>query len=252
MWKAYDTLYQAPAEQRAIFDHGEPFLPPSLREKFFEMLKSFPKGVDLKDTIRLHKFNPDDEDRMTHVPQECRKLLCAYFKSVRDLGFQILETISESLGIERDYFRNVTGNNPELNVSIHRYSPYEDAEQRMGLPVHVDIDILTILLQTDDVEGLEVKKDDRWVVVKPVAGSFVINLGEVIQAITNGKYRSVLHRGMLNKDKVRSSVACFLVPTPDSMIEPIPHLVTEENPPHHLIADWATYYHHHFAKALKL
>ncbi|KAH7296916.1 hypothetical protein KP509_26G044800 [Ceratopteris richardii] len=77
MWKAYDTLFQAPAEQRAIFDHCEPFLSPSLREKdsekFLAMQKSFAKGVDFKDTICLHKFNPDDEDRMTHVPQECRQ-----------------------------------------------------------------------------------------------------------------------------------------------------------------------------------
>lgn len=174
-----------------------------------------------------------------------------FFRALRDVGFELLDAISESLGLERDYIRRVTGYNAAINSSVHRYIPCHDGDLTMGLNAHRDIDTLTVLLQ-NDAPGLQVLKEDRWVDVAPLPGTLVVNVGEVVQAITNRKYLSVLHRALLSKEKVRSSITCFLLPTSESLIAPLPHLVSDEDPPCQPACDWETFFRNYFSRSLKL
>lgn len=92
----------------------------------------------------------------------------------------MLNAISESLGAEPDYIHSVTGKNMAINSSLHFYSPNFDGSKAMGLNPHKDILTLTVLVQ-DQTGGLQVLKEDRWVDVKPLPGSLVVNVGESIQ-----------------------------------------------------------------------
>ncbi|KAI5084487.1 hypothetical protein GOP47_0000656 [Adiantum capillus-veneris] len=249
MWLAYDVLFRVPPHERAKFDNG-PFLPPDIMKILSEKLHSMPKFGESRDTIRFSKLNPDDEEAIPNTPHGFREPAIVFYRALRDVGFKLLEAISESLGMESEYIRRATGNNPCVNSSIHRYLPYHDANNTMGLNPHQDIDTLTLLIQSD-IAGLQVLKEDRWVEVRPLPGSLVVNVGEVIQAFTNNKYQSVMHRAMLNKENLRSSISCFLLPTPESIIEPLPHLVSAENPPLRASCTWETYYYNHYASLLK-
>lgn len=128
-------------------------------------------------------MNPDDEGTIPLVPQEFRAPACEYYRSVRDVGFEVLDAISESIGMEGDFIRKVTGNNPAINSSLHLYSPCLDGSKTIGLNPHRDIDTLTVLLQ-DATSGLQVLKDDRWVEVNPLPSSLVVNVGEAIQVLS--------------------------------------------------------------------
>ncbi|GKV34399.1 hypothetical protein SLEP1_g42774 [Rubroshorea leprosula] len=71
---------------------------------------------------------------------------------------------------------------------------------------------LTILLQINEVKGLQIKKDGKWVPTKPLPNAFIINIGDVLEVITNGAYRSITHRATINSERERLSVATFYNP----------------------------------------
>lgn len=249
MWKAFDVVFQVSSDERPKFDAG-PFVPPDILAKLMEKMKAGHKFGDSRDTIRFSTVNPDQEGAIPLAPEQFRGPALKFYGLMRDVGFELIDAISESLGLESDYIRIKTGNNPCVNSSLHLYSPCLNGHTKtIGLNPHRDIDTLTVLLQ-DETGGLQVLKEDRWVAVKPLPGSLVVNVGESIQAITNGKYRSVMHR-VENKEKARSSISCFLLPTPESRIEALPHLVSQGNPPLHPPSSWETYLYDHYAKALK-
>lgn len=103
-----------------------------------------------------------------------------YCNEVRELGFRIEEYISESLGLEKDYLRNVLGEQGQ-HMAVNYYPPCPQPELTYGLPGHTDPNALTILLQDLHVAGLQVLKDGKWLAVNPHPDAFVINIGDQLQ-----------------------------------------------------------------------
>ncbi|CAM0914024.1 unnamed protein product [Alopecurus aequalis] len=100
------------------------------------------------------------------------------------------------------------------------------ADTPFGLVPHTDSDFLTIVCQ-DQVGGLQLIKDSRWVAVKPHADALIVNIGDLFQAWSNNKYKSVEHKVVANAKAERFSVAYFLCPSYDSLVgtcgEPSPY-----------------------------
>ncbi|GMP53858.1 hypothetical protein CsSME_00019201 [Camellia sinensis var. sinensis] len=94
-----------------------------------------------------------------------------------------------------------------------------------GLRAHTDAGGIILLFQDDTVSGLQLLKDDQWIDVPPMRHSIVINLGDQLEVITNGKYKSVLHRVIAKTDGNRMSIASFYNPGNDAVIFPAPALV---------------------------
>lgn len=85
------------------------------------------------------------------------------------------------------------------------------------MDVHTDSSVLSILNQ-DEVGGLEVLKDDHWFTVKPVPNTLVVNLGDMMQAISDDEYTSVKHRVKVNEYSERISICYFVFPGQGSVI----------------------------------
>ena len=99
-----------------------------------------------------------------------------------------------------------------------------------GIGSHIDYGFLTILLQ-DNVQGLEIKdSDDQWFKAPIIPGTFLINIGHMIQRWTNDYYRATVHRVVSPEDKARLSVPFFFEPNFDTVIEPIERFCTKNNP----------------------
>ncbi|KAE8672399.1 hypothetical protein F3Y22_tig00111842pilonHSYRG00097 [Hibiscus syriacus] len=79
---------------------------------------------------------------------------------------------------------------------------------------------LTILLHEGRVAGLQVLKDGKWLSVNPHPTLFVVNIGDQLQALSNGMHKSVWHCATVNADKARMSVASFLCPCDHALISP--------------------------------
>ncbi|KAM0846209.1 hypothetical protein ACQ4PT_055820 [Festuca glaucescens] len=111
-------------------------------------------------------------------------------------------------------------------LRLNRYPACPFAPDTFGLVPHTDSDFLTILCQ-DQVGGLQLMKDSRWVAVKPRADALIVNIGDLFQAWSNNRYKSVEHKVVANSKAERFSVAYFLCPSYDSPVgtcgEPSPY-----------------------------
>ncbi|KAL0737960.1 hypothetical protein Bca4012_014170 [Brassica carinata] len=113
---------------------------------------------------------------------------------------------------------DISYNKDFTTLRMNRYPPCPKPSEVYGLMPHTDSDFLTILYQ-DQVGGLQLIKDNRWIAVKPNPCALIINIGDLFQAWSNGVYKSVEHRVMTNPTVERFSTAYFLCPSYDAIIE---------------------------------
>ncbi|KAL5068089.1 hypothetical protein RYX36_018976 [Vicia faba] len=124
-------------------------------------------------------------------PTTYRECVGNFSIKIKHLGSRILDLISEGLGLECEYFDNdLTGS---MIISVNHYPPCPTPSLTLGITKHKDPYIITILMQ-DDVSGLQVFKDGKWISVEPLPHAFVINIGHLLEVhlITN-LYRYYIH-----------------------------------------------------------
>jgi isopenicillin N synthase-like dioxygenase len=108
-----------------------------------------------------------------------REEVAEYCTSVRGLVLRLLEAVSESLGLERDYIGKALGKHAQ-HMAMNYYPPCPQPELTYGLPGHTDPNLITILLQ-DDVPGLQVLSNGKWIAVNPISNTFIVNIGDQMQ-----------------------------------------------------------------------
>lgn len=106
--------------------------------------------------------------------------MTSYFGTMRDLSRLMVECLSESLGLARDTFTKLETANAICNARVNRYPPCPDPSKVFGIPAHTDPQMLSILYQ-DEVGGLQVLKDGKWIGIRPDDSTFVCNLGDTFQ-----------------------------------------------------------------------
>nr|XP_016462161.1 PREDICTED: gibberellin 2-beta-dioxygenase 8-like [Nicotiana tabacum] len=136
--------------------------------------------------------------------------------TLSELAHKLARILSEKMGYKSKYFRE-TCLPSTCYLRMNRYPACPLSPQVFGLMPHTDSDFLTILHQ-DDIGGLQLIRDGKWISVKPNPQALIINIGDLFQAWSNGVYKSVEHRVVTNKAKERFSTAFFLCPSYDTEI----------------------------------
>ncbi|GAB4827245.1 hypothetical protein Ancab_040019 [Ancistrocladus abbreviatus] len=163
------------------------------------------------------------------LPPPFRDDLEEYTAEVKKLAMKLLEVMATTLKLDKEYLKDLFEEGKQA-LRMNYYPPCPAADKVIGLSPHSDAVGLTILLQLNDVEGLQIRKDGLWIPVKPLEGAFVVNVGDILEMITNGTYRSIEHRAMINPSKERISVAGFHSPRLSADIGPAESLITPETP----------------------
>ncbi|CAK9147282.1 unnamed protein product [Ilex paraguariensis] len=161
---------------------------------------------------------------------------------------KLLELFSQGLGLEGKILKSSLGSEEiELEMKINMYPPCPQPELALGVEPHTDISALTILAP-NDVSGLQVWKDGHWVAVNYLPNALFVHVGDQLEVLSNGKYRSVLHRSLVNKERTRMSWAIFCVPPAEAIIGPLPDLLDDKNPAKYSTTTYAEFRYRKFNK----
>ena len=165
-------------------------------------------------------------------PSGLRDAVVEYMTAVTDVGHALLRAISVGLGLDDAWFDRHLTAAPTVLFRVFRYPPLDEptngeAEGKVKWSVgeHTDYGLITILAQ-DDVAGLEVRSRDGWVAAPPIADAFVVNLGDMLERMTGGVYRSTPHRVRNTSARERYSFPLFLDPAWDAEVLPVPHVAS--------------------------
>jgi isopenicillin N synthase-like dioxygenase len=154
------------------------------------------------------------------APAGLRDAVLEYMAAVTDVGHVVLRAMSRALGLDDQWFdRNLTAS-PTVLFRIFNYPPLRDTS-RWSVGEHTDYGLLTILGQ-DTTAGLEVRSLDGWVAAPPIADAFVVNLGDMLERMTAGRYRSTPHRVRNTSTSDRIAFPLFLDPAWDANVLPVP------------------------------
>ena len=184
-------------------------------------------GRELPEGHRFHEVMADNV-WPDEVP-DFRETFLELYDTFDGTGIKILSAIARYLGVDGNYFADTVRDGNSVMRLLHYPPQKEPTGEHIRAGAHEDINTITLLLGADEA-GLELlTRDGRWIPVSPKAGELVINIGDMLQRLTNGKLRSTSHR-VVNPAPDRASHARYSMPfflhfRPDFIIEALPGTV---------------------------
>lgn len=200
---------------------------PDLKESLnfaFPFQADDPYLKDGKPLIGLNQW-PADEPMLQRIADD-------YYAAVFELGQRLLEGFAMALDIERTFFRNLY-RHPLVRARLIHYPPQQagSGEDQFGAAPHTDWGCITVLWQ-DDVGGLQVRnRSGQWIDAPPIDGTFVINIGDMLERWSNDLFVSTPHRVVNASGRERFSIPVFYDPDFETVVECLPNCSNPGNPP---------------------
>ncbi|XP_014502264.1 1-aminocyclopropane-1-carboxylate oxidase 5 [Vigna radiata var. radiata] len=184
--------------------------------------------VDWEDVITLL----DDNEWPEKTPG-FRETMAEYRRELKKLAERMMEVMDENLGLPKGYIKKALnggdGEGAFFGTKVSHYPPCPHPELVKGLRAHTDAGGVILLFQDDKVGGLQMLKDGQWIDVQPLPNAIVINTGDQIEVLSNGRYKSCWHRVLATPDGNRRSIASFYNPSFKATICPAPQLLEKQD-----------------------
>ncbi|PHN01338.1 isopenicillin N synthase family dioxygenase [Flavilitoribacter nigricans] len=190
---------------------------------------------DLKEGIYFGEELPEEDERVQakiplhganlfpEAPDSMRQVVLEYIRRLTELGHHLMRGIALSLDLDEHYFSDRYTADPLVLFRIFHY-PSREAHAGLDAPwgvgEHTDYGVLTILKQ-DHIGGLQVKTQDQWIEAPYIPNTFVCNIGDMLDRMTGGRYRSTPHRVLNRTSSGRFSFPFFFDPNFSVRVEPI-------------------------------
>nr|XP_010914990.1 gibberellin 3-beta-dioxygenase 1-like [Elaeis guineensis] len=184
-------------------------------------------------------WRPEDSGEFCDVIEEYKEVM-------KELAGRLLHLMLLSLGLTEEDISwagpvRETGDLPAV-LQLNSYPACPEPDRAIGLAAHTDSSLLTVLYQSS-TSGLQVLRPDpaRWVTVPPLPGALVVNVGDLSHILSNGQFRSVLHRAVVNRTRHRLSAAYICGPPAHVKVSPVDKLVGPSEGPAYRAVTWPEY-----------
>jgi len=189
-----------------------------------------------RDLPQRHRFRDHMPDNLwpSEVPS-FKDTFVELFATFDTAGLKVLKAIARYLKIDENYFEDAVRDGNSVLRALHYPPQTEPTGEHIRAGAHEDINAITLLLGAEEA-GLELlTRDGRWIPVSPRPGELVINIGDMLQRLTNGKLRSTTHR-VVNPapdraSKARYSMPFFLHFRSDFLIDPLKETIAAGEQP---------------------
>ncbi|RVW83467.1 Feruloyl CoA ortho-hydroxylase 1 [Vitis vinifera] len=248
---AHEFFGQAP-EKKAVYRKG---VSPSPYVKYgTSFVPEKEKALEWKDYVSM--VYTSDGEALEFWPNECKEVALEYLKASSSMVRRILEVLMEKLGVTLEESR-MDGLIGLKIVNMNFYPTCPNPDLTVGVARHSDMGMLTVLLQ-DGIGGLYVKMEEditdagkkgEWVEIPPIPGALIINVGDTLQILSNGKYKSAEHRVRTTSTQSRVSIPIFTLPRPNEKIAPMPQVVERDGVAHYREFVFEEYMNNFFGKA---
>ncbi|KAK1393157.1 feruloyl CoA ortho-hydroxylase 1-like [Heracleum sosnowskyi] len=246
---AAHKFFGQPPENKAVYLKG--------KSPFVKYGTSFApdkeKALEWKDYVSMIYTN--DSDALEFWPNDCKEVALEYLRTSTHLVKSILEVLLEHLRVRLDESKlEALIGLQTINMNFYPICP--DPDLTVGVGRHSDLGTLTLLLQ-DGIGGLSVKTEENlegrdeeeWLEIPPIPGALVINIGDTLQVLSNGRYKSAEHRVRTTSTQSRVSVPHFTMPRPSEKIGPLPELVERDGTAHYREYMFGEYLANYFGNA---
>ena len=156
-------------------------------------------------------------------PSALRAAVLEYLDTMTQLGHAVMRGVALALGLAPDWFAHELTADPTILFRIFSYPPTARDEDEWGVREHTDYGLLTILGQ-DDTGGLQVRSTRGWIDVPPDPDAFVCNIGDMLERMTGGRYRSTPHRVRNTGASTRLSFPFFFDPGWEAEVRAVPEI----------------------------
>lgn len=186
-------------------------------------------AAEWRDYLVLHTF-PEPLRNYSKWPPMLKDHIAAFSDAILNLSRRLLAVFSENLQLPPNFVEDAMGTLHQ-KILISHYPPCPQPELAVGACEHTDVGVITCVWQaSEDVAGLQVRKDGKWHSVEPLHGAIVVNVADQIEILSNGLYKSGPHRVVLNSSKSRISVVAFHNPPANTEVSPAASLIDSNHP----------------------
>ncbi|XP_071727147.1 2-oxoglutarate-dependent dioxygenase DAO-like [Rutidosis leptorrhynchoides] len=209
------SLFDLPFDIKIRAVIGTGYMPRNLVTSFYE-------GFTINDVSSPAEFC----DLLEVSPQQ-REIIYKYIKAMRDLAGRLGRKLMESSGLDGDLFEGW-----QCQLRMNKYNYSHESVGSKGSEEHTDPSFLTILLDDEDVNGLQVvdKVSGEFVPLDPVPNTLAVNVGDLGKVWSNGKYCNVNHRVMCLEPKTRYSIAFFVLGPTQNKLQTPSKFIDSEHP----------------------
>ncbi|GAB2223727.1 hypothetical protein Droror1_Dr00004467 [Drosera rotundifolia] len=205
--------------------------------------------LDWTDRLYLLSY-PEDRRRLKFWPEEppsLREVLGEFSIKSQAVLKAVIKAMERSLDLKEGSIGDQYGEKGMIFSRFNFYPRCPLPDQVLGIIPHTDGSALTILLQNKEVEGLQVLKDDQWFKVPVIPDALFINAGDQCEIMSNGMFKSPVHRVVTNSERERVSVAMFCTPDPENEIGPAAELINDGQPQlYRNVKNYPTIFYHYY------
>lgn len=189
---------------------------PDLREQFDIGAEREALTLDASSPVWLRLQGPN---QWPAALPELKSSLIRWQQEMTQMSLRLLRAFAAALELPNDAFDPLFGDKPNEHIKLIRYPGQPASASQQGVGAHKDSGFLSFLLQ-DNQPGLQVEVEpDRWIDAVPIAGAFVVNIGELLELASNGYLRATVHRVVSPPvGQQRLSIAFFLGAQLDAVV----------------------------------